>query len=360
MGGDAAEHHILARVDGGRVHATAVTIVPGLTPRMVWAVLTEPEGADIFRVESRQQLANDGAGRWRETVVFLAAVRVLFWKAWAKTRVEQAVDASDPARVTVEFRLLRSGLMSALEGSWELRQLGGGGAPPATRVEYRFAMWPKGVPPALRFMPGLLDAVTGAVSREAAQLLDKIQYVAAKVRPGVGVAQAVREAAGEVSRSGGTFKLLQQALLRQQSVQCHALADDGYADGEQEEEELEQEQAAAGKQTSDVGAAAAAAAAEPAAAGGAAAAAAASEAGSDASVYHSGASSPPSSGADSDDAGGSEGDVPGPADQARRGRVDAAVIVEAPAPACGAGGAAAAGKPAAPARPLAPAARGAA
>lgn len=38
-----------------------------------------------------------------------------------------------------------------------------------------------GVPTALRFMPGMLDAVKGAVKREAAQLLDKVYYVAQKV-----------------------------------------------------------------------------------------------------------------------------------------------------------------------------------
>lgn len=39
-----------------------------------------------------------------------------------------------------------------------------------------------GVPTALRFMPGLLDAVKGTVKREAAQLLNKIYYVSQKVR----------------------------------------------------------------------------------------------------------------------------------------------------------------------------------
>jgi hypothetical protein len=41
---------------------------------------------------------------------------------------------------------------------------------------------PAGVPSALRFMPGLLDAVKSAVSREAAQLFDKLMFVADKVR----------------------------------------------------------------------------------------------------------------------------------------------------------------------------------
>lgn len=38
-----------------------------------------------------------------------------------------------------------------------------------------------GVPTALRYMPGLLDAVKAAVSREAAQLFDKLAFVANKV-----------------------------------------------------------------------------------------------------------------------------------------------------------------------------------
>lgn len=41
-----------------------------------------------------------------------------------------------------------------------------------------------GVPTALRFMPGLLDSVKAAVKREAAQLLDKVYYVAQKVSTG--------------------------------------------------------------------------------------------------------------------------------------------------------------------------------
>lgn len=40
---------------------------------------------------------------------------------------------------------------------------------------------PAGVPSALRFMPGLLDAVKSAVLREAAQLFDKLIFVAGKV-----------------------------------------------------------------------------------------------------------------------------------------------------------------------------------
>lgn len=38
-----------------------------------------------------------------------------------------------------------------------------------------------GVPSGLRFWPGLMDAVKGAVGREAEQLFDKLAYVADKV-----------------------------------------------------------------------------------------------------------------------------------------------------------------------------------
>jgi hypothetical protein len=53
---------------------------------------------------------------------------------------------------------------------------------PLSRVQYRFAMWPKGVPRSLRRLPGLMDAVQGAVARESGQMLDKIAFVEAKVR----------------------------------------------------------------------------------------------------------------------------------------------------------------------------------
>lgn len=42
---------------------------------------------------------------------------------------------------------------------------------------------------ALRFMPGLIDAVRSAVSRESEQLFDKLAFVAGKV--GGGVAERV-------------------------------------------------------------------------------------------------------------------------------------------------------------------------
>lgn len=65
-------------------------------------------------MEGRSHGADDGAGKWDEQVVFTAAVRVLFWKTLARTRVHQDIDASDPECVRVSFRLLQSvGLMAS-------------------------------------------------------------------------------------------------------------------------------------------------------------------------------------------------------------------------------------------------------
>ncbi|KAF6261798.1 hypothetical protein COO60DRAFT_723196 [Scenedesmus sp. NREL 46B-D3] len=218
-------------------------------------------GADTFKVEGRKHGADDGCGRWDEQVVFTAAVRVLFWKTLARTRVHQDIDASNPEHVRVSFRLLQSDLMSHLTGQWELQQLAaaGPGTPAVTKVTYTFEMWPKGVPSGLRFMPGLMEAVKGAVRREVAQLLDKVHYVASKVRPGVSVRDALLQVSAECNASGGSFKLLQQALTTTNSssssgsgsdvefgtaaaagaaaptantVQCHALVDDFEVDSE--------------------------------------------------------------------------------------------------------------------------------
>jgi hypothetical protein len=76
------------------------------------------EGADIFRVEGRTHGADDGCGRWDEQVVFTAAVRVLFWKTLARTRVHQDIDASNPQCVRVNFRLLQSVSVLLDQGSW--------------------------------------------------------------------------------------------------------------------------------------------------------------------------------------------------------------------------------------------------
>jgi hypothetical protein len=66
-----------------------------------------------------------------------------------------------------------------------------GGSKISTRSAYHpnhmsgVAVWTAsatGVPTALRFMPGLLDAVKSAVAREASQLFDKLAFVAGKVR----------------------------------------------------------------------------------------------------------------------------------------------------------------------------------
>eukprot|EP00775_Hariotina_reticulata_P004649 gene4649-4902_t len=220
---------ISSTVHDKRVYCTAIGTFKSLTPDELWRLLTLPEGAKIFRVEQRQLLSasSDGLGSVQEEVVFTAPIRVLFWKTWAKTRVHQCIDTRDPLLIKVNFRLIKSDLMSHLSGSWQLQaeQTGGAtGNTVQTKVIYNFEMWPKGVPSSFRFMPGVLDAVKGAVEREAAQLFDKMQYVASKVGPGVPIVSALRMAAAEVARSGGSFKLLRESLSKRVPPDCDCAA----------------------------------------------------------------------------------------------------------------------------------------
>ena len=84
-----------------------------------------------------------------------------------------------------------------------------GGGWPVTRVTYEFRMWPKGVPPRLRRVPGLMGAVRTAVARECAQLLEKLDFVAGRVaHPDQSVRAALRLARADVAAAGGSFKRL--------------------------------------------------------------------------------------------------------------------------------------------------------
>jgi hypothetical protein len=128
------------------------------------------EAAPIFRVQSRELLAGGlCADSLEEQVNFVAPMRVLFWKAWARTCVTQRADFSRrDSEVTVDFGLVHSDLMAKLEGSWRftlLRTPGAcaGAGPmaaddprwPLCRVQYTFSMWPKGERP-----PPLLHCVS--------------------------------------------------------------------------------------------------------------------------------------------------------------------------------------------------------
>lgn len=242
-----------------RVCSCSKGIFP-LRPVDLWQLLACQESRPVFRVEDRKQLSCSN-GKIVERVVFVAPVRIVFWKKWAQTEVHQTVDMSDPSNVRVDFSLVHSDMMLHLTGSWqfELLEQPSSVSLGRTKVTYCFEMWPKGVPTALRFMPGLLDAVKGAVAREAAQLLDKLAFVASKVRPGMCLLAAAREASAEVEAAGGSFKCLQleqsgskaeaaaaaaaeaaarqqlrfqhrshhqqQLLQQQQRVVCHALDD---------------------------------------------------------------------------------------------------------------------------------------
>eukprot|EP00877_Chromochloris_zofingiensis_P010417 jgi/Chrzof1/5629/Cz16g09160.t1 len=61
----------------------------------------------LFRVQSREVLRQTQHVR-DEHVVFLAPIRVLFWKTWAMTKVFQTFDASDPKHIIGSFRLVSS------------------------------------------------------------------------------------------------------------------------------------------------------------------------------------------------------------------------------------------------------------
>ncbi|KAI8475972.1 MAG: hypothetical protein J3K34DRAFT_516893 [Monoraphidium minutum] len=191
-----------------------------LTPEQCYVAICAPESADIFRVQRRVATAGasaaapGGRGVLEEDVTIVAPMRVLFWKRWARTLVKQRADFTRrEEEVAVEFELVHSDLMSKLRGSWlfTLEHPGGGGTWPVTRVQYSFAMWPKGVPGALRRLPGLMDAVQGAVARESRQMLDKLAFIELKmVHPGMGILDAIRIAAAEVSRAGSYKKLSQR------------------------------------------------------------------------------------------------------------------------------------------------------
>ncbi|KIZ05074.1 hypothetical protein MNEG_2881 [Monoraphidium neglectum] len=142
-------------------------------------------------------------------------MRVLFWKKWARTRVRQCADLSaSGAAVTVTFELIQSDLMLKLEGSWAftLQTPSKPGGWPLSRVQYRFCMWPKGVPSALRRLPGLMDAVQGAVARESGQMMDKLAFVEGKMAyPTMHILDAVCIAAAEVDSAGSYKKLAKRA-----------------------------------------------------------------------------------------------------------------------------------------------------
>lgn len=56
-------------------------------------------------------------GPLREEVTFVAPMRVLFWKRWARTTMRQAVHSA-PGSVDVAFQLLRSVRGGANQNHW--------------------------------------------------------------------------------------------------------------------------------------------------------------------------------------------------------------------------------------------------
>ncbi|KAF8058915.1 hypothetical protein HT031_005483 [Scenedesmus sp. PABB004] len=151
-----------------------------------------------------------------------APIRVLAWKLWTCNRVEFAI-APPPALDGGPAK--RTNMLRSLSGSWQLQPVrlpraalaaacGGAGRrgalPPgltlehdgsvlATRVRYEQLALPKGLPPGLRFMPGMRDAVRGSMGRE-------------EVHQGLRAQDALAVAAGQLEAAGGSFKRLRGML----------------------------------------------------------------------------------------------------------------------------------------------------
>jgi hypothetical protein len=263
--------------DAQIIRAVATGVIRGLSPLEVAHIIRAPEAAPVFRIESRVPLAARDAPpdaapqpsssthaqaseaalpmpaekkEYHEEIVFLAPMRVLFWKVWTRARVRQTWRAANPRRVCSDFSLVTADLMAALKGEWVLEEVFDGGEEDAattssdgdgcgreggddendaddaddgssssyasaaedddqddgddskatttpasrtksspsssTRLTYTFEMWPKGVPGALRHVPSVMDAVRESVARQVAQTLDKVAYVAGKVGKGGG------------------------------------------------------------------------------------------------------------------------------------------------------------------------------
>lgn len=81
-------------------------------------------------------------------------------------------------------------MLKQLSGAWHLEPLLGpcGCAVEGTRLAYSHDVRPKGLPPGVQFVPGMSGAVRASVAKEVQQMVDKVNYVAEKVRRQVAAA----------------------------------------------------------------------------------------------------------------------------------------------------------------------------
>jgi hypothetical protein len=205
-------------VDRGVLRANAAGAIAHLMPEDALRIITHPAGDELFRVVARRAVAAgadagapadgglpggdaDGDGAERVEVENRAPVRVLAYKFWAVSRVLFTVRLSKPlpgsapcgkrppagrAGSSVAFSLVSSNMLKELSGSWHLEPLvlpgWGAAAVAGTRLQYTHDVRPKGLPPGVQYVPGMSGAVRASVAKEVQQMVDKVAYVADKVR----------------------------------------------------------------------------------------------------------------------------------------------------------------------------------
>jgi hypothetical protein len=74
-------------------------------------------------------------------------------------------------------------MLKHLAGAWQLEPLRahGGSCVTGTRLRYCHDVKPKGLPPGVRYVPGMSGAVRATLAKELQQMCDKVSYVADKV-----------------------------------------------------------------------------------------------------------------------------------------------------------------------------------
>ncbi|WIA19439.1 hypothetical protein OEZ85_004056 [Tetradesmus obliquus] len=84
----------------------------------------------------------------------------------------------------------------------------------ATLVQYEQYAQPKGLPPGVRFVPGMSDAVRSSIGREVRQMLEKIGHAAMlEVQHGIAPQAALAVMTQQLEQAGGSFKKLQKQQL---------------------------------------------------------------------------------------------------------------------------------------------------
>jgi hypothetical protein len=76
-------------------------------------------------------------------------------------------------------------MLKQLTGAWCLEPVmapGSASQVAGTRLSYAHDVRPKGLPPGVQFVPGMSGAVCSSVGKEVRQMVDKVVYVADKVR----------------------------------------------------------------------------------------------------------------------------------------------------------------------------------